>query len=64
MRSFAATLLYSLVFTVVPVLCGAQDDENQASKKWCQDNISKKAIALYEKGTDKKKYKNPSGWNS
>jgi outer membrane protein OmpA-like peptidoglycan-associated protein len=59
MRSFAATLLYSLVFTVVPVLCGAQDDENQASKKWCQDNISKKAIALYEKGTDKKKYKKP-----
>lgn len=35
----------------------AQDDES--SKKLCNEALSKKAIGLWEKGTDKKKYKKP-----
>jgi len=36
----------------------AQDEEGGA-KKLCNDNLEKKAISLYEKGRDKKKYKKP-----
>lgn len=35
----------------------AQDDES--SKKLCNEALSKKALGLWEKGTDKKKYKKP-----
>lgn len=37
----------------------AQDDEEGGSSKFCSDNIDKKAMSLYEKGRDKKKYKKP-----
>lgn len=37
----------------------AQDDEDKAPSKFCSDAIDKKAMSLYEKGTDKKKYKKP-----
>lgn len=37
----------------------AQDDEENAPTKFCNDNLDKKALGLYEKGIDKKKYKKP-----
>jgi outer membrane protein OmpA-like peptidoglycan-associated protein len=37
----------------------AQDEDDSPSKKLCNEDINKKAIALWEKGTDKKKYKKP-----
>lgn len=48
----------------LPLLCfcfsvSAQDDEEQGTSKFCRDDIDKKAMALYLKGTDKKKYKKP-----
>jgi len=36
----------------------AQDDD-APSKKLCNEDLNKKAIAFWEKGTDKKKYKKP-----
>jgi hypothetical protein len=36
----------------------SQDDENSTSK-FCKEIDNKKAIKLYEKGTNKKKYKKP-----
>lgn len=49
-----------LIGFTLPVL--AQDDdekEEKSEKKLCNEDLSKKAIALWEKGTDKKKYKKP-----
>ncbi|MBL7931526.1 MAG: OmpA family protein, partial [Bacteroidia bacterium] len=37
----------------------AQDDDAQAPSKFCNEDLNKKAVALWEKGTDKKKYKRP-----
>lgn len=37
----------------------AQDEDDKKETKYCQDIAGKKAIALYEKGTDKKKYQKP-----
>lgn len=37
----------------------AQDDEENTTSKLCNDNLDKKALSLYEKGIDKKKYKKP-----
>src|SRR5690349_3181600 len=37
----------------------AQDEDETPGKKLCNEDISKKAVALWEKGTDKKKYKKP-----
>lgn len=37
----------------------AQDEESKGSKKFCNEEIPKKVMSLYEKGTDKKKYKKP-----
>src|SRR5688572_16954616 len=50
---------YLLLFTatLLSFSVSAQDDE--APKKLCDDGLNKKAIALYEKGADKKKYKKP-----
>ena len=36
----------------------AQDNESE-SIKYCNDNIDKKAVKLYEKAINKKKYKKP-----
>ena len=53
-------LIYILPFLFFTGLISAQDEEDsKASKKWCNENIEKKAISLYEKGIDKKKYKKP-----
>jgi outer membrane protein OmpA-like peptidoglycan-associated protein/tetratricopeptide (TPR) repeat protein len=35
----------------------AQDEEETQGSKFCNEDIDKKALALYEKGTNKKKYK-------
>ncbi len=37
----------------------AQDDEEVASGKLCNEDIPKKVVGLWEKGTNKKKYKKP-----
>lgn len=54
------TKLFSLAFFIfLSTFLVAQDDEDAKPKKYCSEEISKKAIALYEKGLDKKKYKKP-----
>lgn len=53
-------LLYTLCLLLIAAFHSAQDDEeNKEAKKWCNESIEKKAISLYEKGLDKKKYKKP-----
>jgi outer membrane protein OmpA-like peptidoglycan-associated protein len=52
-------LVYILFLTFLSVFVFAQDDDSKLEKKWCSEDISKKAISLYEKGIDKKKYKKP-----
>ena len=37
----------------------AQEDEESKAKKFCNEDLNKKAIAFWQKGTDKKKYKKP-----
>ena len=37
----------------------AQDEDSKGTKKFCNEEIPKKVMSLYEKGTDKKKYKKP-----
>jgi outer membrane protein OmpA-like peptidoglycan-associated protein len=51
-------LTYILPFLFINLTLLAQDEETP-SKKLCNEDISKKAITLWEKGTDKKKYKKP-----
>lgn len=48
--------LGSLLF-VAPIV--AQEEENAKTKKFCNEELNKKAIAFWQKGTDKKKYKKP-----
>jgi outer membrane protein OmpA-like peptidoglycan-associated protein len=48
--------LIFFLFLSYSVIC--QDDEKSQSK-FCNDDISKKALAFYEKGIDKKKNKKP-----
>ncbi|MCW3077036.1 MAG: hypothetical protein JWO32_1645, partial [Bacteroidetes bacterium] len=48
-------LFYIIIFS--SFLFKAQEDED--SKKLCNEDLNKKAIQLYEKGCDKKKYKKP-----
>lgn len=56
---------YLKFLSVLSLLCftltvsAQDDDESKSAKKWCNESIGKKAIALYEKGIDKKKYKKP-----
>lgn len=56
---------FSKLFCIISLLFisylvrGQDDEDNKAPKKWCNEEISKKAISLYEKGIDKKKYKKP-----
>src|SRR6218665_1198134 len=49
---------------LTPLLAGSlcffgQDDDDKGPSKLCSDNLDKKALSLYEKGRDKKKYKKP-----
>ncbi|MDI1355712.1 MAG: OmpA family protein [bacterium] len=48
-----------LVFTLFVAALSAQDDAEAPSKKMCNEDLSKKAISLWEKGTNKKKFKKP-----
>jgi outer membrane protein OmpA-like peptidoglycan-associated protein/tetratricopeptide (TPR) repeat protein len=52
-------LFYILPFILLSNILLSQDEEEKGSKKLCNEDIPKKVIALYEKGTDKKKYKKP-----
>ncbi|MBX3165451.1 MAG: OmpA family protein [Bacteroidetes bacterium] len=55
MHKFFIVILF--LFNVF--LLKAQDEEETKDKKFCQDITNKKAIANYQKGIDKKKYKKP-----
>jgi tetratricopeptide (TPR) repeat protein len=46
------------VFTTLPFF-SQEDDSEKATLKLCNDISNKKALSLYEKGRDKKKYKKP-----
>jgi outer membrane protein OmpA-like peptidoglycan-associated protein len=52
----------SFVFIIISIFsclnAKAQDDDSEI-KKFCVDIDNKKAVSLYKKGTDKKKYKKP-----
>lgn len=50
-------LLFTLLFFVASI--HAQDDEESGTKKFCNEIDNKEALKLYEKATDKKKYKKP-----
>lgn len=50
-------LLLLLFFS--PVILFAQDDDTENGSSFCRDDIDKKTIELYRKGTDRKKYKKP-----
>lgn len=51
--------LHILLFLSTAGLVVAQDEESKGTKKFCNEEIPKKVMSLYEKGTDKKKYKKP-----
>jgi outer membrane protein OmpA-like peptidoglycan-associated protein/tetratricopeptide (TPR) repeat protein len=53
-RNFQLLFFFLLSFTLP-----AQDEDAKGNTKFCNDDISKKAMALYEKGIDKKKHKKP-----
>jgi outer membrane protein OmpA-like peptidoglycan-associated protein len=56
MRPLIFLLFLSFGFSTV----FAQDEDEEAgSKKFCSEELSKKAIESYQKGIDKKKYKKP-----
>lgn len=40
-------------------LLWSQEEESKGTKKFCNEDIPKKVMSYYEKGTDKKKYKKP-----
>lgn len=50
--------LFVLSIFIIKINIFAQDDENSTSK-FCKEINNKQAIKLYEKGTNKKKYKKP-----
>lgn len=47
------------LFHLTFVASAQDDDEEQASSKFCNEITNKQALKLYEKGIDKKKYKKP-----
>lgn len=49
--------LFSLLFVSFSFF--AQDDDEPHGAKLCNEDLNKKAIALWEKGTNKKKFKKP-----
>ena len=51
-------IIFLLSFIFMSSFALAQDDD-EISSKLCNDNIDKKALKLYEKAKDKKKYKKP-----
>lgn len=51
-------LLYASAFIFCTFFLAAQDEDTD-TKKFCNDINNKKAISLYQKGTDKKKYQKP-----
>jgi len=51
--------LLLLAALLIQVNVFAQDDEESGSKQFCNEIDNKEALKLYEKGTDKKKYKKP-----
>jgi hypothetical protein len=53
-RNFQLLFFFLLSFTLP-----AQDEDAKGNTKFCSDDISKKAMAFYEKGIDKKKHKKP-----
>lgn len=48
-------ILFSFAFCLLPVVSIAQDDEDEKDSKFCNEIENKKAIKLYEEGTNKKK---------
>ncbi len=59
MRKYVARLVsYLILGLFFTTTLSAQEDDSKPAKL-CNEELSKKAIALYEKGTDKKKYKKP-----
>jgi len=50
--------LFALSIFIIKINIFAQDDENSTSK-FCKEINNKQAIKLYEKGTNKKKFKKP-----
>ena len=53
-------LFYILSFILLNGFVFSQEDEDsKKEKKWCNENVDKKAISNYEKGIDRKKYKKP-----
>ncbi len=52
-------LLTIVLFIVSGSLLWSQDEESKGTKKFCNEDIPKKVMSYYEKGTDKKKYKKP-----
>ncbi|MCE3227327.1 MAG: outer membrane protein/peptidoglycan-associated protein [Bacteroidetes bacterium] len=52
-------LILLLPFLFLSLSITAQDDDDDAPAKMCSEDINKKAMDLYKKGTDKKKYKKP-----
>jgi outer membrane protein OmpA-like peptidoglycan-associated protein len=52
-------LFFSLIFFLITSLTLLAQDDEKAPRKFCNDDVPKKAMSLYEKGIDKKKYKKP-----
>src|SRR5687768_7357738 len=52
-------LVYILPLLMFTFFASAQDEDPEPSKKLCNEDIPKKAVDLWEKGTNKKKYKKP-----
>lgn len=48
-------ILFSFAFCLLPVVSIAQEDEDEKDSKFCNEIENKKAIKLYEEGTNKKK---------
>ena len=57
MTTFLKLSIIAICF-LNPFTTSAQDDD-EGEKKLCVEIDNKKALALYKKGTDKKKYKKP-----
>lgn len=57
------TMFVKTIFILIPILFFSlnsfSQDEEEGTKKFCQDIDNKEALKLYEKATDKKKYKKP-----
>ena len=53
------TLLLSFLLSFCSYSSFAQDEDEKQPKKLCNEDLNKKAIKLYEKALDKKKYKKP-----